>query len=446
MKRRNGIGKGMICVLALGVWILAGMMPVASASAQSPGVSVDIFGPGQGQLNLVVLSPRGLDGGTPPDLAAVFEEAVQQNLNFLPFVQMVAVDSLLGGDPSTGVRIEEIDLKPLRLAKVDLVVTMGWEDNNLQARVYDTLNGRRLVGKAYPELDRPKTPLAADAFCAAFMKALTGRNGFFNSDLAYVGKVSEGREIFVVSPQGRERRQLTKLGGINLSPAWDNNGDRIVFTHVGEKSHSLGIVDRATGKTRMRSFPGYTVIGPDFLPNGDMAVTLSIKGRPDIYRLNRAFQVQETLAASHSIDVSPSFDQKGIRMAFVSDRRGNPHIFLKEMLTGQVRRVTHDGKYNTSPCMSPDGRYVAFSRQVEGRHRIFVHDLMTGQERQITFGPGNDEEPAFGPDGYFIAFSSSRSGTYQIYLTTRHADQPKLVPTGSGEATAPAWDTSRIQY
>jgi TolB protein len=420
-------------------------LPMAHAQAGT-GVSVDIFGPGQSKLNLVILPPRSLDGNPLPELAADFEQAVRQDLSFLPFIELVDVGSLLGGDPSTGVKIEEIDLKPLRLAKVDMIITMGWQDNDLQGRAYDTLSGRRLVGKAYPGLDKPKAPLAADAFCGAFMRALTGRSGFFNSDLAFVGKVSTGREIFTVSPQGRDMKQATRQGGINLSPEWDNEGRRIVFTHVGEKSHSLGIWDKNTGKTRMRSFPGYTVIGPDFLPDGDMAVTLSIKGRPDIYRLNRAFQVQETLASSRSIDVSPSFDHNGVRMAFVSDRRGNPHIFLKEMLTGEVRRVTYDGKYNTSPCLSPDGRYVAFSRQMNGNHRIFVHDLMTGQERQITFGPGNDEEPAFGPDGYFIAFSSSRSGKYQIYLTTRHADEPKLVPTGNLEATAPSWDTSRIRY
>jgi TolB protein len=431
----------LVCLLAL-----SGLAGVTSASAQTGGVSVDIFGPGQRKLSLVILPPRDLKGGLPPTLAAEFEKNVRQDLDFLPFLQTTPVSDLLGGDPSKGVRIEEIDLRPLRLAKVDLIVTMGWEGNSVQARVYDTLSGRRLVGKAYPGLDAQKTPLAADAFCAEFMRALTGRSGFFNSDLAFVRKVPGGREIFTVSPQGRNLKQVTKTGGINLSPEWDKEGRRIIFTHVGEKSHSLGVLTRATGKVTMRTFPGFTVISPTFLPDGDMAVTLAIKGQPDIYRLSKSFKVMEPLADSRSIEVSPSFDSKGLRMAFVSDSRGNPHIFVKEMSTGEVKRVTFEGKYNTSPCLSPDGRYIAFSRQLPGGHKIFVHDLITGQEKQITFGPGSDEDPAFGPDGYFIAFSSNRGGQYQIYLTTRHGDEPKLVPTGAGEATAPSWDTSRIKY
>ncbi|MGE4293135.1 MAG: protein tolB [Desulfovibrio sp.] len=425
---------------------LACLVSASPAVAQTGGVSVDIFGPGQRKLNLVILPSRALHGNLPDALAAEFDKYVRQDLDFLPFLQTTPVSELLGGDPSKGVRIEDIDLRPLRLAKVDLIVTMGWEGNNLQARVYDTLSGRRLVGKAYPGLDAQKTPLAADAFCAEFMRALTGRSGFFNSDLAFVRKVEGGREIFTVSPQGRNLKQVTKLGGINLSPEWDKNGSRIIFTHVGEKTHSLGVLERGTGKVNLRPFPGFTVISPAFMPDGDIAVTLSIKGQPDIYRVSKAFRVMEPLANSRSIEVSPSFDSKGLRMAFVSDSRGNPHIFVKEMSTGEVKRVTYEGKYNTSPCLSPDGRYIAFSRQLPGGHKIFVHDLITSQEQQITFGPGSDEDPAFGPDGYFVAFSSSRGGQYQIYLTTRHGDEPKRIPTGPGEATAPAWDTSRIKY
>lgn len=435
-------------VLALFVMLSAFfcLQPVGLAVAQTGGVSVDIFGPGQGKLNLVILPPRNLKSGPLSSQASEFDKYVRQNLDFLAFLQITPSTEILGGDPSKGVRIEEIDLKPLRLSKVDLIITMGWEGDSIQARVYDTLSGRRLVGKAYPSLNPQKTPLAADAFCAEFMRALTGRSGFFNSDLAFVRKVESGREIFTVSPQGRNLKQATKLGGINLSPDWDKNGRRIIFTHVGDKSHSLGILDRNTGKVNLRTFPGFTVISPAFMPNGEVAVTLSIKGQPDIYRLTKTFKIKEPLADSRSIEVSPSFDSKGLRMAFVSDSRGNPHIFIKEMATGEVKRVTMEGKYNTSPCLSPDGRYVAFSRRLPGGHKIFVHDLFTGQERQISFGPGSDEEPAFGPDGYFVAFSSNRTGQYQIYMTTRHGDEPKRVPTGPGEATAPSWDTSRIQY
>jgi TolB protein len=425
--------------------VLLALLLTLAAVPASAQVTIDIFGPGQSAMRMVLLPPRNLQGEAEPRMAQAFLEHVRQNLSYLPFIEEVRVESIVGGDPSTGVRISEIDLRPLGLAKVDLVATMGWEGRSVQARVYETLQGRRLVGKAYHSLDDGSVGPAADAFCSAFMQALTGRSGFFNSDLAFVKKNKDGSEIFTVSPQGREVVQATRLGGFNLSPEWSKDGRKIIFTHVGERQHSLGILDRASGEARLKSFPGFTVISPAYLPDGSVAATLAYKGQPDIWHLSPDFKVQEPLAESRSIDVSPSFDRSGARMAFASGRRGNPHIFVKEMATGEVRRVTTEGKYNTSPCLSPDGRYVVFSRQLPGGHKLFVHDLATGQERQITFGPGSDEEPAFGPDGYFVAYASNRSGTYQIYMTTRHGDTPRHVPTGAGEAMAPAWDTSRMQ-
>ena len=35
---------------------------------------------------------------------------------------------------------------------------------------------------------------------------------------------------------------------------------------------------------------------------------------------------------------------KGDQIAFVSDRQGNPHIFILDILSGQVRRLTLNGK------------------------------------------------------------------------------------------------------
>ncbi len=430
-----------ITLLLLSIYVALVSM-VIPAKAQ---VVIDIFGPGQSAMRLVLLAPRSLNSNANMEQAQAFRDHVRQNFSFLPFLDLVDPDSLLGGDPSSGVRIDQIDLKPLVLAKVDLVVSMGWVGDTVQARVYETFNGRRLVGKAYHDLGSEKVGPAADAFCSAFMRALTGRSGFFNSDMAFVKKIGSTRELFTVSPQGRELTQVTRLGGINLSPEWSKDGQRIIFTHIGDREHNLGILNRKSGNVLLKSFPGFTVISPAYLPDGTVAATLSYKGKPDIWHLSRTFRVKEVLAQSYSIDVSPSFDQHGTLMAFASGRKGNPHIFVKDMSTGEVRRVTVEGKYNTSPCLSPDGRYIVFSRQMRGGHKLFVHDLNTGVERQITFGPGSDEEPAFGPDGYFVAFSSNRTGQYQIYMTTRHGDAPKHLPTGPGEATAPAWDTSRLE-
>ncbi|WP_415716797.1 protein tolB [Maridesulfovibrio sp.] len=417
-------------------------------------LTVDIYGPGQRKVNIILLPPKTVPEGKYqnskdkdlplPAEAGTFSDDLAKDLAYLPFLNIVPITDILGGDPSRGVRPGDIDIKPLRLSKVDLALTTGWEirpngDKNLLLRCIGTFNGRTILGKKYSMVTEETLPRIADRFSSHLMRILTGRDGFFESSIAFVRKDGKNKEIYTVSPQGRNLRQISALGGINLSPNWSPDGNRLVFTRLGSRQHLLCVWDRATGKIDQKSFPGNTVIGPDFLPDGNMAATLTMNGNSDIFLINGNYKPTKALAKSWAIEVSPDFDRTGQKMVFTSSRFGNPHIFLLDMNSGVVTRVTTKGKYNTNPTISPDGRFVAFSRQTPLGHRIFVHDLKDGSERQLTFGPGNDEEPAFGPDGYFIAFSSSRSGKYKIYLTTRHGDPAMMVPTGNGVAKAPAW-------
>ena len=414
-----------------------------AGNASAQGLTVDIHGPGQRKVNLVMLPPRGLSAAAVPGMAKNFEELVRTDLRFMPFLNLMPASAVPGGDPSKGVTAEDINFRPLQLARIDLTMTTGWDGNRLEARVYETFSGRRVVGKAYDDLTDAALPDVADRFCSLLMEALTGKKGFFTSPIAFVRRVGEAKELFTVLPQGRALTQITSLGGFNLGPDWSKDGNQIVFTHLNQERHSLGVWDRRTGEARLyREGLGNTVISPAFTPEGDIAVTLNKTGSADIYMLDKGFRPKGTIASSGFIDVSPAFDSTGRNMAFTSGRFGGPQIFVLNRDTGEVKRVTFVGGYNTSPTLSPDSRFVVFARQTPNGHRIFIIELATGQERQISFGPGNDEDPAFGPEGYYVAFSSNRNGQYRIYLTTRHGDEPILVPTGPGDATSPAWNTA----
>lgn len=417
-------------------------LPVLS-NAQSP-LTVDIYGPGQRLVNMTILPPVSLrQGAQTGPTAAEFEKEVRNNLSYIPFLKDMPVSTLLGGNPAKGVKASQIDFKPLQLAKIDLVMTSGWDGSNLEVRVFETYSGRMVVGKAYGQVQGRGIIRVADRFCSVLLEELTGKKGFFESPIAFSKQLGKSKEIYTVLPQGRSLKRITKLGGFNLSPTWSPDGSEIVFTHIGAKKHSLGVWSAGTNKIKLYNRGlGHTVIAPEFLDSKRVAVTLNKTGHSDIYLLNEDFKPVRTLVKSSYIDVSPTFDRTGNIMAFTSGRAGNPHIYLLELKTGKLRRITIEGKYNTHPCLSPDGRYIAYTHRTSNGHRIFVHDLQTGSEKQLTFGPGNDEYPAFGPDGYFVAFSSNRSGEYKLYLTTRHGDTPKSLQTGNGPAFAPAWDTS----
>lgn len=413
-------------------------------------LDVGIYGPGQNVLNFIQADPAGLGNpGTPPDFAGKFDELVRQNLSLVPFLSIMNSGDVLGGAKLDGVTSADIDFKRFHLSRADLLMTTGWEageagTSRLECRVFEVFSGRLLAGKAYSGLKQEMLPKIADAFCSSLMEAMTGKGGFFTSNLAFTRRHSPThREIWTVKPQGRSLKRITFFNGQCVSPTWSVDGRYLAFSHHSSHAHNLGILDTGTGKVYQVKPPGLTVSGMSFMPSGRLALGLS-RGNMEIFQLTTDLKrVAKTLEANWAIDVSPVFDESGNVMVFVSDRQGTPQIYRKYMGNGTVQRLTYEGNYNTSPTLSSDGRLVAFSRLTSEGHRIFVHDTETGFERQVSFGPGNDEEPAFAPGDYFIAFASDRGGKYHLYLTTVVGGRAKRIPTGEEEATHPAFQRLR---
>lgn len=421
-----------------------GLCLLAAGSVHA-AMRVDIYGPGQNSVNLALAAPLTGPEKEAGNMGAELQKLINENLSFLPFMRLTDPKAVLGGTVLPGYEPPNLDFKRFQLAGSDIVVTTYWPNGDrgtspVQIRAFETNTGGRLFGKEYPRVSAKELPEVADRFCADLLEVLTGSGAFFRSTLAFVKKTGRmSSNVWICKPTGRNLRQITRISGEAMSPAWSIDGRFIVFTHIDPKSHSLGVWDRKKGSVQRVRFPGNVVIGPSFTPDNKVAVALSNGKYPVIYLLNHAFQKERVLEGGHSINVSPTFDKTGTKMAFTSSRLGGPQIFLKDLASGATTRVSMNGGYNTEANLSPDGTLVTYSRMTEYGHRIFVQDMVTGAERQISFGPGSDEQPSFCGDSYFIAFTSSRGGSRGIYLTTRHGGDAKKVPTGGGDASFPRW-------
>ena len=405
---------------------------------------VDIYGPGQNAVSLALAAPLRGPNTEATSMGKELQKVVEQNLSFLPFMRLTDPKAVLGGTVMPGADSQDIDFKRFQLAGADLLVTSFWPEGDsgtktVQMRAFETNTGGRLFGKEYSRVTAKELPEVADRFCADLLEVLTGSGAFFRSTIVFTksqGKMAAN--VWLTKPTGRNLRQITNMKGKAMSPSWSPDGRFVVFTHIDPSSHGLGVWDSSGGRVNRIRFPGNVVIGPSFTPGNKVAVALSNGKYPAIFLLNHAFQKERMLEGGNSINVSPSFDSTGTKMAFTSSRLGGPQIFMKDLGSGSVSRVSKSGGYNTEANISPDGTLVVYSRMTEYGNRIFVQDMVTGEERQVSFGPGSDEQPSFCADSYFIAFTSSRGGKRGIYLTTRHGGDAKQIPTGGG-ASFPRW-------
>lgn len=405
--------------------------------ARAAPYTVQIVGAGQSMVNIVQATPMGST-----QRAAALQKGISNNMSILPFVNEIAGRGIPGGAGVSSAQPSAEELKRFAMAQAQMLITANWLDGSqVELRCFEVTGGRFMFGNRYSVGGTNDDLLdVADKFCADFLDAVIGNGSFFRSTMAFVKSAgARKKDVWSVRPNGRFLTQLTNMNGEALSPAWSPDGRRVLFTHIDKRSHGLGVYDLGTKTASRIKFPGNTVIGPAYMPNGNVAVSLSDGKNPSIFLLSPGLSKQGVLERSAGIDVSPSLDRTGSLMAFTSSRLGGPQVFLKDLRNGSVRRVSREGRYNTDPSISPDGTVIAYARQEGGGHRIYIQDMVTGQERQISFGPGSDEEPAFAPDSYFIAFMSTRNGKKEIYITTRDGGQPRRLPTGPGNAAFPAW-------
>lgn len=132
-------------------------------------------------------------------------------------------------------------------------------------------------------------------------------------------------------------------------------------------------------------------------------------------------------------------------IAFISDRDGNPEIYLMDIDRGNTRRLTHDPAIERRPAWSPDGRLLAFYSNRNGNWNIYTMTASGHDVRPLTQTSGRDGNLVWSADGSQLAFDSTRDGNLEIYtlpagcLTETDACTPQRLTWNAAADRAPAW-------
>ena len=134
----------------------------------------------------------------------------------------------------------------------------------------------------------------------------------------------------------------------------------------------------------------------------------------------------------------------GGRIAYMSDRDGDPEIYVHDLGTGRVERLTHNTSDDTSPVWSPDGDRIAYESDRDGDPEIYVHDLGTGDVERLTDNTSDDTSPVWSPDGGRIAYLSD----WQVVIHDLGTGRVEQITNTGWGAWCPVWDPDggRIAY
>jgi TolB protein len=149
-------------------------------------------------------------------------------------------------------------------------------------------------------------------------------------------------------------------------------------------------------------------------------------GNPEIYTVNADGSAPRRLTNNPSDDNSPCWSPDHQRLAFVSWRDGSAQIYLVKADGSGLLRLTQDAGPNAGPAWSPDGTRIAY---VVGGQDIWVMNADGTNKVQLTTNAARDGGPAWSPDGARIYFVSNRdipnpqdSGDNRSFLYVMDAD------------------------
>ncbi len=184
---------------------------------------------------------------------------------------------------------------------------------------------------------------------------------------------------------------------------------------------------------RMHQFKGA------FSPDGKSVLVAAAKrDRADIYLLELDGRIVEKITKS-GMNTDPVFSPLGDQIAFVSNVDGDDELFLYNIRTREIEKLTNNKAQDFSPSFSPDGEEIVFVSNMHDRYKweIYKMNVANKKIKRLTNNKYWDGFAKFSSDGKYIVFSSKRNGSEDIYIMNKNGGGESVLYTTSADNNDP---------
>lgn len=220
--------------------------------------------------------------------------------------------------------------------------------------------------------------------------------------LVYESLIAGKYQLFVMSADGRDQKQITTDPWNHDTPSWSPDGKKIAY--VSDQN-----------------------------------------GHEVVYLIDVDGTHPEALSPANADSIHPNWSADSKRVIFCSDDDMHPpkknasEIYVVDVETKKIQTVISGGT-NTYPSWSPDGQKILFRRMIgDMNSEVFVANSDGSGQKNLSNHMAFDGWPTWSPDGTRIAFSSNRRANYQIHVMNADGSNVRLLSNTEGRATEPRW-------
>jgi TolB protein len=236
-------------------------------------------------------------------------------------------------------------------------------------------------------------------------------------DIVFVRQTDGDSDLYVVNVRSGHAHLLADVSDYDLDPVFSMDGTSVLFETSPNGFAQLHLVPSGGGRSQPISDvrDGWATF-PSWSPDGEEIVYSC--GRPsyeesDLCLLSPSGEFLGLLGdESPSLEIEASWSPDGRTVAFASNRSGDSEVYLINVESGRVTRLTHDPVHDADPAWSPDGSQIAITSHRNDEPYICVITRDGSDATCVAQGI----QASWSPDGARLTFYRDTPGGTRIFI------------------------------